>query len=62
MLALELVNEVIDVVRGGEPHLMPWQVVSGVHDVINTMILPTVLLLLCRRAPALFKFGPTNSN
>ncbi len=62
VLALELVNEVIDVVRGGEPNLMPWQVVSGVHDVINTMILPTALLLLCRRTPALFKFGPTNSN
>jgi hypothetical protein len=32
---------------------MAWQVVSGTHDIINTMILPTVLLLLCRRAPHL---------
>ena len=60
VLVLELINEVVDIARGGEPALMPWQVVSAVHDMINTMILPTVLLVLCRRAPALFKFGPTN--
>jgi hypothetical protein len=54
VFALELVNEAIDLLRGGEPRLMPWQIVSGVHDIINTMILPTILLLLCRRDPALF--------
>lgn len=54
VLGLELINEFIDILRGGEPRLMAWQVVSGVHDIINTMILPTVLLLLCRRAPELF--------
>jgi hypothetical protein len=54
VLAIELINEAVDLGRGGEPHLMPWQVVSGVHDIINTMILPTVLLMLSRRAPDLF--------
>ena len=53
VLGFELVNEVSDIVRGGEPRLMPWQVVSAVHDILNTMALPTVLLLLCRRAPGL---------
>ena len=54
VLGLELVNEVFDILRGGEPRLMPWQVVSAAHDIINTMILPTVLLLLARNAPDLF--------
>ena len=54
VLGLELVSEVLDVARGGEPRLMAWQVVGAVHDIINTMILPTVLLLLCRRSPELF--------
>ena len=53
VLAVELLNEIADVARGGEPRLMPWQIVSGVHDIINTMILPTFLLFLCRRAPQL---------
>ncbi len=54
VLGLVLVNEVIDIWRGGEPQLMPWQVVSGSHDIINTMILPTSMLLLCQHAPDLF--------
>jgi hypothetical protein len=54
VLAVELLNEIVDLARGGEPRVMPWQVVSGVHDIINTMILPTLLLVLCRRAPHLF--------
>lgn len=54
VLGLELINEALDIVRGGEPRLMPWQVVSGAHDVINTMILPTILMGLSRRQPALF--------
>ena len=57
VLGLELVNEALDLVRGGEPRLMPWQVVSGVHDILNTMILPSVLLILCRRDPTLFQWG-----
>jgi len=49
VLVLELINELFDLGRGMEPELRPWQVVSGVHDIINTMILPTVLLILVRR-------------
>ena len=56
VFGLELVNEMLDLVRGGEPVLRPWQVVAGLHDIINTMILPTVLLLLCRRDPSLFRW------
>lgn len=49
VLGLELVNEWIDLLRGQEPELRPWQVVSAIHDIVNTMILPTVLLVLVRR-------------
>jgi hypothetical protein len=54
VLGIELANEWMDLLRGGEPRLMPWQVVSAVHDIINTMVLPTVLLVLCRKSPNLF--------
>ena len=54
VLGFEVVNEIIDVWRGGEQGLKAWQVVSGVHDLINTLIVPTVLLLLCRHARGLF--------
>lgn len=57
VLGFELVNEMIDIVRGEESRLMPWQVVSAVHDIINTMVLPSVMLLLCRRAPGLFAWS-----
>ena len=56
VLGLEMVNEMVDLLRGQEPVLRPWQVVSGVHDIINTMLLPTMLLLLCRKQPALFAY------
>jgi hypothetical protein len=61
VLGIELLNEAVDLLRGGEPHIMAWQVVSGTHDIINTMILPTVLLLLCRRAPHLL-IRPNSGN
>lgn len=54
VLAIELINEVFDLGRGMEPEIRAWQVVSAVHDIINTMILPTILLYLCRRDPSLF--------
>lgn len=57
VLGIELANEAIDIWRGGEPRLMPWQVVSGAHDLINTMLMPSVLLLLCRYAPELFDWS-----
>ncbi len=61
VFGLELINERLDLLRGGEPRVMPWQVVSGVHDIINTMILPTVLLVLCRRVPSLFVWPQTET-
>jgi hypothetical protein len=61
VLIVELLNEVVDVWRGGEPQLMPWQVVSAVHDLINTMMLPTALLLLARHAAELFRWTPRES-
>lgn len=57
VLTLELINELFDLGRGMEPVLRTWQVVSAVHDIINKMILPTVLLVLCRRAPSLFAWS-----
>ncbi len=62
VLGFELVNEAFDIVRGGEPRLMPWQVVSAAHDIINTMILPTVLMSLCRRTPTLFDWDERGEN
>jgi len=62
VLAIEVINEVFDIARGGEPALMPWQVVSAVHDFINTMIMPTVLLLLVRSAGKLFRWGPPETS
>ena len=53
-----MINEWVDLLRGQEPLLRPWQVVSGVHDIINTMILPTLLPILCRRDAALFDWKP----
>lgn len=54
VLALEIVNEWLDVRYSGEPHLEQWQIDGARHDLVNTMILPTALLLLCRYVPALF--------
>ncbi len=56
VLGIEMINEGIDLVRGQEPELRPWQVISAVHDIVNTMILPTVLLMMCRRDPAIFQW------
>lgn len=54
VLAFELVNEGLDMWLGEEAHLKQWQFDGAKHDIINTMILPTALLLLCRFAPRLF--------
>ncbi len=55
VLLFELVNEGLDMWLGEELQLKPWQLEGAAHDLINTMILPTALLLLCRYAPGLFK-------
>ena len=54
VLAFELVNEGLDMWLGEEAHLKQWQYDGAKHDIVNTMILPTALLLLCRFAPRLF--------
>ena len=54
VLAFELVNEGLDMWLGEEAHLKQWQFDGAKHDILNTMILPTALLLLCRFAPRLF--------
>ena len=54
VLAAELANESFDLWFGEEPEVRPWQIAGATHDIINTMILPTALLLLCRFSPRLF--------
>ena len=55
VLLFELVNEGLDVWFGEELQLKQWQVAGAAHDLVNTMILPTALLLLCRYAPGLVR-------
>jgi hypothetical protein len=55
VLLLELVNEGLDLWLGEELQLKRWQLEGAAHDLVNNMILPTALLLLCRYAPGLFK-------
>ena len=54
VLAAELLNEFLDIALGSEPRVQSWQVFGAIHDIANTMLLPTLLLLLCRAAPQLF--------
>jgi hypothetical protein len=53
--AAELLNEFLDVYFGEELLVQEWQLLGARHDVLNTMALPTMLLLLCRFAPRLFQ-------
>ena len=55
VLGAELANEVMDIAFSAEPHVRGWQLASARHDILNTMVLPTLLLLLCRFAPSLFR-------
>jgi hypothetical protein len=43
-------NEVVDLAEPGKP-VEEWQVLGGLQDVWNTLLLPTVLMLLARFAP-----------
>jgi hypothetical protein len=54
VLGFELANEALDILDGSELHIQPWQASEAVHDLVNTMLLPTAILLLARFAPALF--------
>lgn len=55
VLVLELVNEGLDIWFGEEADVQYWQLAGARHDLVNTMILPTALLLLCRYALPLFR-------
>lgn len=59
VLAVELANEAGDILLDTtEPHIREWQMVGGLHDIVNTMLLPTILLLLVRYVPGLFRAAP----
>ena len=45
------VNEYLDIFHGAETEVHSWQLWGSVHDVVNTMILPTAMLLLVRAQP-----------
>ena len=52
LLAVLVVNEAVDLREPDRP-IEEWQVVGGLRDVWNTLLLPTVLMLLARFAPRL---------
>ena len=62
VLGLEFLNEGADMWLGDEAHVQPWQIRGAAHDVLNTMLLPTALMLLCRHARGLFTTGPSEGN
>lgn len=62
VLAAELLNEYLDIRYGQEAKLEEWQLIAGRHDILNTMALPTLLLLLCRFAPGLFNRSPVSAD
>ena len=51
VLALAVGNELLDMY--GDGLVEQWEIDSGLHDLWNTMLLPTLLLLLARFAPRL---------
>jgi hypothetical protein len=52
LLAVLVVNEAVDLREPGKP-IEEWQVLGGLRDVWNTLLLPTALMLLARFAPRL---------
>ncbi|MFN3944141.1 MAG: hypothetical protein ACK4K7_04340 [Allosphingosinicella sp.] len=52
VLAVLLVNEWLDITLPEGP-VERWQIDGGIQDLWNTMLLPTVLLLMARYAPGL---------
>ncbi len=52
VLALAVANEWLDM--KGDELIEPWELDAGLHDLWNTMLLPTLLLLIARFAPHLF--------
>jgi cell shape-determining protein MreD len=59
VLAATLVNEAGDfLLDETEPHIQQWQIDGSIHDLVNTMLLPTLLMLLVRYRPDLFAPRP----
>lgn len=52
VLALAVANELLDM--KGDDLVERWELDAGLHDLWNTMVLPTLLLLLASFAPRLF--------
>lgn len=57
VLAILAANEAMDLAQPGRP-IESWQVVGGLRDLLNTMALPTLLLLIARYAPRLMTRRP----
>jgi hypothetical protein len=55
VLLLELLNEALDLLFEKEPYIHQWQIDGAVHDLVNTLLLPTLLMLLVRFVPSLFR-------
>lgn len=54
VLIAETINEYLDIRYSNETSLQAWQIFEAGRDFINTMLLPTALLLLCRYRTKLF--------
>ncbi len=55
VLLAAVLNEVMDIWLGSEAQVQEWQLLGARHDILNTMVLPTLLLFLCRFSPSLFR-------
>ncbi len=56
VLVAALLNEAGDLILDEtEKQIQQWQISGALHDLANTMVLPTILLLLVRYAPNLFR-------
>ena len=59
VLIADLINEGLDMFLGEEDRIQPWQVAGALHDLGNTLAVPTILLLLVRYVPSLFEQRPS---
>ena len=51
VLGIECANEAYDLLN--DRLVEQWEIAAGLHDLWNTMLLPSLMLLLARYAPAL---------
>lgn len=58
VLMFETLNEALDITLGQESTLRLWQVAGALHDAINTMLMPTILLILVRHGQAMLTWAP----